>query len=476
MRQSEIQRLWSQGIIAAWYLRDSQLEIYDLLVREKDPFVEAARRFGKTTSILCYVLEQLIQNPGHIARWCEPWKEQAREIVMPEIEKIQASAGYPHPRFTFRSTGSVYVGTNGSRLPLRGVNEDRGESARGSFAHIVIADEFGSWKDPEYTVNEVLRPQLLTTNGQFVFASTPPDDLDHAYYVHKERAIRQGRFIQKIIYQNESLTPEKIKEEMDAVGGEHTPAWRREYLCEEVSDPEKKVIPEYDSSLHDVEDDYPRPEYCDRYVGIDLGFHDNSAFLFGYWDFKKRELVIEDEVALAGRNSKELVEHAKAAELTLWGTKPCSCQRAPDTLECTLHGWQPYMRVGDNELQQLHDMATLHGYSVAPTRKDDKLAAINALRLRFGQGGIKIKKRCKSLRYQLKVGLWNDRKTDFKRGDKIGHLDAVDALIYLHRNLVEHRNPYPANPGATLHTHHLPETSSQGPQERALIEAFSVHV
>lgn len=396
-----------------------------------------------------------MQNPGWVCRWCEPWKNQARDIVMPEMERIQKPFKKSQ-RFKYQVTDSVYIGPNGSRLYIRGVNEDRGESARGPTSNIIVADEFGSWREPEYTVNEVLRPQLMTTNGQFIFTSSPAENLAHPYYEHRDLAVREDRFLQKTIYDNESLTPEKIREIIAEVGGEHKAAWRREYLCEPVSDPERLVIPEYNEDQVQVPDDYPRPRHFDTYVGLDLGFNDNTAVLFGYWDFLKQELVIEDELVVRGKNSKEIVEEAKLIEERLWGAK------------------KPYMRIGDNDRQQLYDMLTLCDYSVLPTRKDDKLAAINALRLRINAGKIKIKERCKKLRYQLKVGLWNQRKTDFERGDNVGHLDAVDSLIYLHRNLNTTRNPFPANEGMSPETHWInPHVSgSQGTDQEALKTAF----
>lgn len=437
--------LWQHGVVAAYYLRDDQLPIYELILRAKNPFIECARRYGKTTTILCYVIEQLIQHPGWVCTWCEPDKNQAREIVIPEIEKIFRSAP-PGMRPVWSSTDSFYwfpsTGdkNTASRLKLRGVNHDRGDSARGAFSHIIVADEFGTWKDPDYIVQEALRPQLQTTNGPFIFASTPPEDLGHAYYTHKTWAITESRFIQRIIYDNESLTPERIQELIAECRGENTPAWRREYLCEPVSNPDRLVVPEFSDEIHVVDDDYPRPPHFDSYVGMDLGLNDCTAGLFAYWDFRNRELVIEDEWVANGQNTKSIVEHCKAKEAELWGEKKI------------------YMRWADNELQQLYDMQTEHGYLVNPTRKDDKLAAINALRLRFSSGKIKIKKRCESLRYQLKVGLWNERRTDFLRGEKTGHLDAIDALIYLSRNIDEHHNPYPQyGPDVTPFTHYVPD-------------------
>lgn len=443
--------LWGRGRIADWYLRPSQQDIYRCLLSHRQPFVEASRQFGKTTSILITVQELLLKNPGWVCRWCEPNKNQAREIVMPEMAK-QSKIAPLSARPKWQSTDSFYIYPNGSRLYLRGVNEDAGESARGAFAHIVVADEFGTWRHPG-CLDTILVPQLLTTRGICITASTPPENLGHPYYSRRDRAVREGRFIQKTIFDNESLTPEQIQEECEQAGGEDSPVWRREYLCQPVADPSTLVIPEYNPDVHDVPDDYARPGYFDAYVGADLGFQDFTGFCFGYHDFLKQELVIENEICVAGWNSKQIVEKAISIEGDLWGTT------------------KPYSRWSDNELQTLADMATLHGYQMHPTRKDDKMSAINELRLRFKLNKIKIKKRCTNLRYQLKVGSWDERKKSFLRGEVTGHLDLIDALVYLNRNVDTRNNPWPQNPNVAMDVFVDPEATRK-PGQLALEAAF----
>lgn len=445
----EAHALWLNSIVAPWYLREDQHPIYEILCASDRPFVECARRYGKTTTILIWVIEQLLSHPGWVCLWCEPDKNQAREIVQPEIVRLFNTAP-DSLRPVWSSTDSFYwfpsTGDRdtASRIKLRGVNHDRGDSARGPYAHIIVADEYGFWKDPGYTIREALAPQLQTTRGPLIKASTPPEDLGHPYYDEKGDAIMQGRFVQRILWDNETITPSDLEKIYQDTGGKDSPAFLREYLCKPVSNPEKLVIPEYREDVHDVPDDYPRPEHVTRYVGFDLGLNDNTAFLFGYYDFLARELVIEDEYVANGKNSKEIAESCQTLELALWGTKAsCRCDNLPVTKVCHTHGPQPLTRIGDNEKQQLFDMSTQFGYDLYATQKDDKAAAIAALRVRFASAKIKIKKRCKNIRYQLKVGLWNDRRTDFQRGEKTGHLDAVDALIYLHRNLSENHNPFP---------------------------------
>lgn len=442
------------GVVGPWYLYEYQLPVYDHFYTVRNPFFEATRRFGKTTTKLVQIQERSRRQPGRITLWNEPWKEQARNIVIPEMEHVQESCP-PKLRARFYRTDSFFeFPSTGSRLYLFGVNEDKGEGARGRAAHEIVNDELGSWVDASYIRNEVMRPMLLTTRGEMTDMGTPPEDLGHLFYEIKAQAIAEGRYIGRDIDAVTSISDEEKASFIKSMGGRMSTAVRRELYLEPVSNPEALVIPEYSEDVHDLPDDHARPEYYDTYTGIDLGLNDHTAVLFAYVDFRTRTLVIEDEYVANGKNTKEIVEACKAKEKDAWGDLPV------------------FARWSDNELQQLYDMRTLHGYLVSPTRKDDKLAVINELRLAFGDGRVKIKKRCKNLRYQLKVGLWNDRRTDFKRGEKTGHLDAVAALIYLFRNISWTHNPYPTLAGLSVYTHFIPSQPASDPSVSALEDAF----
>jgi hypothetical protein len=356
---------------------------------------------------------------------------------MPEIDKINTLLPKNQKMF-FHKTDSYYQLPNGSQLFLRGV-EDRGESARGTFANGITCDEVGSWRDPDYVINEVLLPQLLTTGGQLVKISTPPQNLAHEWYRYKQEAIAENRFLQLTERDLTWLSEEEKDILARAMGGRNSSAWRREMLCEPIADADALIIPEYTEDRHDVED-YERPEYFAWYAGADFGFKDHTGILFGVVDFMRRELVIIDEIWVRAANSKDIADKAIAKERELFGDKV------------------PYKRVADAPLQQIHDLQTLHGYAVTPAMKDDKYAAINSLRVAFNENRVKIAKNCKHLRFQLKVGMWNDRKTDFERGEGIGHLDLLAALIYLHRAIDWHFNPYPLYaPGIQQSTHWINE-------------------
>lgn len=453
--QDEAQsQLISDGIYGPWYLRPSQLDIYELIVKEKNPFIECSRRFGKTTSILTFVLEQLNDNPGWICRWCVPWQKQARLIVKPIISKLQARTPKSQ-RLKWQSTDTCFVHPNGSMLYLIGVNDDSGESARGPASNIIVADEYGTWKNASYVITDILRPQLQDQEGRWLIrASTPPKDLGHIYYTDKERAMRLNRYVMKTIFDKESLSKEELDEIIEETGGVHTTSFRREYMCEEVSDETMLIIPEFrDTQVGEgniVPDDYPRPEFYTSYIGGDSGADDNTAVLFGYYDFIKNEIVIEDEIITAGKTTEEIVNLAKAKELELW-------VRAIDPDGKPVINY-PHIRAYDAPKQLIYDIFVTHKWPVRMPDKADKHAAIHSLRVEVGARRIKIKEKCKHLRRQLRVGIWkNEQHLDFQRNEGLGHLDAIAALIYFNRSVDKKINPIPPYLGLTHETHILPE-------------------
>lgn len=464
------QTLWEIGVIGAWYLYDYQVPVYEFLRANRFPVFEATRRFGKTTTDLVVACEDLLRNVGFIWRWCEPWKDQARKIVMPEMEHIHDSCP-THLKPKFYRTDSFYeYPSTGSRLYLVGLNEDRGESARGQFANGITIDEKGSLKDPDYIINEVLLPQLLTTQGVMHELSTPPRNLGHAWYTDKERALKENRFIQRTI-NDVSVIPEPEKKQMcEAVGGPSSAAWRREFLCEAVADPELQIVPEYKEDLVTLPGDYKRPEFFDAYVGGDSGADDNTAILFGYYDFMRDWLVIEAEYVQAGRTTEEDIKAAKEIEGRIWASN-CTCKKP-----CYEHATRPYRRVLDAQKKNLIDVISTHQYSVYAPEKDDKHTAIKKLRRRIQEGKLKIDASCRVLKHQLRVGMWkDDRHSDFERSEHedIKHLDALAAAVYLNRSISTRRNPYPEHMGLSHQTHFIPDRQgSLQPEERLLSELF----
>jgi hypothetical protein len=115
------------------------------------------------------------------------------------------------------------------------------------------------------------------------------------------------------------------------------------------------------------------------------------------------------------------------------------------------------------------------GRSWVQSRKDDKEAAVNALRTAI-PGKIRIHERCVTLRAHLRHAVWNRARTEFARSGGFGHFDGVDAMVYLVRNVRRSLNPFPLlGPGITPTDHHIPHElrESRRGDEAALRLAFS---
>lgn len=178
---------------------------------------------------------------------------------------------------------------------------------------------------------------------------------------------------------------------------------------------------------------------------------DKSAFLIGYYNFPKAQLVIEGEIILEKHafTTASMAAEIKAIENELY----------PDH--------EPYMRVADsNNIILVTDLNNLHNLTFRSTSKDSLDAMINKVRMWIGAGRIIVHPRCKHLIGALKNGVWNKQRTEFARSATYGHYDILAALVYLVRNIDEYTNPIPRLYGrdslkVRLLNPHLEETDTQ---------------
>ena len=151
------------------------------------------------------------------------------------------------------------------------------------------------------------------------------------------------------------------------------------------------------------------------------------------YDFLNNKVVILDELVMREKqNSKTIAVRIKEKMEKLFGEK------------------RPYLLWSDNNNQILiNDLQMYHDLNFIPTRKDNKEAQINQVRLKIMNREIVIHPRCTTLIYHMKHANWNKTANartgykDFARSADAGHFDAVDALIYLIRNVIYGKNPYP---------------------------------
>jgi hypothetical protein len=410
--------------------------------RVKKFLVNCSRRLGKSFWLCLEASVHCLTTPNAVVRYAAPTGAMVEEIIHPHIRVIFEDAPEELvPKWDGRRSRYVFPST-GAQWSIAGC-EDRkkADRLRGTAATLCIVDEGGFIPILDYVVDSVLMPQLMTTDGNMLIASTPPETPAHPFRTYCIEAQTRGSYTHKTI-DDATHIPERVREEyINEAGGRASSKARREYFAEFVVDESSAVIPEWNADVEaECVRDWPVAPYRDFYVSMDLGYTDLTVALFGWWDFARTKYVIEDELVLERPTSLRIADGVKAKELERWGEHA-----------------RP-LRYSDTDMIVLADLSLVHRLPFAPTAKDDKEGAINAVRLAVQRRELVIHPRCTTLLTHLRHAIWNRSRSDFERSDGLGHFDAIDALVYFVRNVNRLRNPYPElAAGIGIATHHVPK-------------------
>jgi len=418
-----------------------QKELYECYKKSNGKITvwSCSRRIGKSYALCCLAAEQCIQKPGTIVKYIAPTQKHVKNIIKPlftEILKDCPKAIKP----SFKSSDSIYRFPNGSEIQMAGTDSGHAEGLRGGSSDLCIVDEAGFCDDLTYIVQSILIPTTTTTRGKIILSSTPPLSPDHDFEEYRKEAELKGNYVKKTIYDGlgSRITMDMIQEIIEEYGDESNPAFRREYLCEVITDDKYAIVPEFTKQLEsEIVKEWTRAAFADNYVSGDIGAKDLTVYLFGYYDFKEAKLVIEDEFVLNGQ------EKSFTTDDLARGIKEKEALRFLNPL--TKEPEPAHLRVSDNNLIVINDLYRLHNLTFIPTAKDDSEAALNNMRIMLKEKRIIINPRCKTLIFHLKNGIWKKGGKEFARSPDAGHYDAIDALKYMVRNINYTRNPYPAN-------------------------------
>ena len=442
-----VAELWKRGDLT-YMFNPAQAKMHKAF--QKDPRIIvpilASRRTGKTFYLLLLAFMTCIGKDRAVVKFLQPTQKELKKTlrqIMPDILKDCPEALKPE----WKENDKIYLFPNGSEIQLAGSDGKQYENLRGGASDLCIVDEAGFCDDLEDAVFSVLEPTTATTDGRLFLASTPSKIPSHDFMrLFIEPALDAGQLMIFTIDDNTMISEDrKERIKLNFPGGEKNPKYRREYLCEIIRDEETVVIPEFTKEKQEVIIcEHKKPIYCDYYVSGDVGFRDLTVILFGYYDFMKATLVIEDELVMNGPSmtTDSLAKSIREKENL----------RFKDEFDETT---EPYRRVMDNNnLILINDLIRLHGLNFLATAKDNKEAQINQLRMYIDQGKISINPRCKHLIYHIASASWDKNRKKFLHLPNIdndmvkgGHADALDALIYMVRNLIVSHNPYPSNYG-----------------------------
>lgn len=425
--RGRLRHLWhpaQKKIDEIWRTSPSQLIVLNI-----------ARQFGKSFYCVSKAIEFCMQKPNARVKYGTAFQTDLREFILPTFEKVLESCP-ADIRPKYKAHGSKWVFKNGAEIKLVGLDRSP-NSLRGNVIDLIIIDEAGFVANLKYIYESIIMPATLhRPNCKILFVSTPPRTPAHPFTDFAQMAELTGSYMTSTIYDNPLITPDDIKRMADAVGGIHTTTFRREFLCEFITDEELQIIPEWKT---DYEQEILRDQYFGyyhKYVGMDLGVKDLTALIFGYWDFKRACLIIEHEFDMSGpsMNTTNLVADIKAKETEIWGEH------------------KPFRRIADNNWPILiQDLTTLHNLPFIATTKESLEAMINEVRILVQNGQIIVHPRCKKLIGCLRYGVWDEKKKQFARSMAYGHFDHLAALVYLIRYIAKNTNPIPVDYGHDNH-------------------------
>jgi PBSX family phage terminase large subunit len=437
-------QLWELGELS-WKLKGKQIDIYNHFKYAKDDISAClvSRRFGKTTTLIVLCLEYLIQNKNSIIKYVCPTQKMVENSIKPIMREITEDCPYALQPVWVPSE-KRYKFANGSELQVAGTDNGNYNSLRGGASGRCVVDEAGFCDDLETVVYSVLAPTTDTTGGKIWLASTPnPEELAHDFHEHFVHPMKaENKLVTFNIYDSPMLNEKQIEKIIARYpGGVENPKFKCEYLVEIPRATELSVIPEfYPNKENIIIKEYTMPAHYHAYVSMDVGFRDLTVALFAYYDFREATLYVIDEFVTNGpeMTTQFLAEGIKHKETMLYYNKDID------------ESITPYLRVMDNDLKLINDLARLHNLYFIPTAKDKKEVAINQVRMWAHNGRLKIHERCKHLIYHIESAQWTKNKDDFGRlkdspsGDvRGGHADALDAYVYLIRNVSEFANPFP---------------------------------
>lgn len=440
-RQEITDTLWRRGSLLH-KCHSVQREMYETFYNSEDNSTLVwllSRQTGKSTMLAILAIEHALRKKNGIIKVLTDTKIHMENIFIPIMnELLEECPADIKPEYNRKNY--TYVFLNGSQIQLAGSDAGNFEKLRGQKSVLCLVDEAGFCNSLSEVVRSVLIPTTTHTGGKIVLASTPPVDYDHDFIYFIEEAELKGLLTKKTIYDNPLLSKTQIERLIKEMGGETSEQFRREYLCELIKESSRTVIPEAtDELMQEIVKEWPRPLYYDTYVSMDLGYHDLTIALFAYYDFKNDVVVIEDELTMHGSEKdfsiKKLTESILKKESDLWLNK------------LTNEVKSPLVRVSDINYIVTNEIAKNSNYQITfqVTKKDDKATAINNLRAMLGGRKVIINPKCVTLIRHLKNAKWRTatNKKEYARSPDEGHYDGVDAGVYLLRNIVYSKNPYP---------------------------------
>lgn len=452
-----IRERWNRGRLN-YKLHAGQMKIERAFAAKKNQlFVgELSRQFGKTFWMIKKSLEKAFRKKRSKIKIGTAFQTDLLEFILPAFEVVMEDCPDDIRPIWKSHQSKFYCPTTRSEIKLVGLDR-KPNGMRGNVLDMIGLDEAGFMSRLDYLYKSVIIPATThRPDCDIIVFSTPPDTPAHEFLDYVQKAEYEGCYLKLTIYDNPMVDETTIARLMAESGGANSTTWRREYLCEHITDANLAIISDWcDEYVKEV----PRDIYYGfyhKYVNMDLGVRDHTAATFGYFDYLKAQYIIEDEFVINGpsMNTKILQAHLKHKEMSNWADNYTFNIQDPekiqdqeiDHIDACYSQNRPkvLLRVSDNNNPLLlQDLSLLHGLHFVPTDKGRLNEMVNTVKIRVRSGGLIVNPKCKQTKGSLKYGVWDKHREKFAESKVYGHFDALAALIYGVRNLNVTTNPIP---------------------------------
>ena len=422
-RLLEYRRLcWYSGDIS-YKFHSKQLIIWKHLQSNKwkEALFFISRQFGKSFLSSSIALSFAIRNPGTVVRIAAPTIGQAYDIVNDQLSRIisDAPAG-----LIKRLKSDLRWKVGQSEIRLGTVANAHIDTLRGTNASLIILEEggFATSDEYRYAYRSVLLPQVTKTKGKILHVSSPSQEPEH--FLHTDvlpRCESHDMLFRYTIYDNPFLSVEEIKELASMIGGEESTDWKREYLCQIVRDASVVCVPGMTQGLVTH---VPHEPFNFNYVFGDWGgSRDKTVLQFAYLCQTTKVLKIYDELVFGSNTTTAQIVKEYQNKIAEWNIRP-------------------YEVVIDAPGQLIVDLKETHGIEVLTPAKESWHDNLNWLNVAVESQMLHIDPRCKFTIRTLFSGTFNKQKTDFARTQDLGHMDAIAALMYGVKHVMNQNDTY----------------------------------
>lgn len=253
-----------------------------------------SRRSGKSFAAGRYLIQEALDCDNTVCVYIARTREAAKRILWVSLK--EANQQY-RLGIRFNNSDLIAAFPNGSQIMFTGANDASDvDKLRGAAFSLAVLDEAAFFNiNVKELVREVLSPALLDHDGSLVMISTPNSACTGFFYDITEKEKHNFSVHSWTIKDNPYMSHAVRSVEKDIKNGILNPAdpsYKREYLGLWVRD-DQDIIYAYDED--NLFEEVPESNDWEYVLGVDLGYHDATAFVVAAWSPDYPHLYFVDE-------------------------------------------------------------------------------------------------------------------------------------------------------------------------------------